>query len=471
MSPRTPRLRPSASSILVGGLVASLGSSVQAAAPERQPNAFLQDVSAQDGDLVGTSLLFDKETLFAGAPSVINNANQGLGKVFTWHPGPNNSWVAGAPLLPTRASAQDFGASLAIYRSTLLVGAPGSNSRRGSVEVFRRVSGDTWIHRQTLVSSDASPGDIFGSAVAINGNTLVVGAKGSDTRGSEAGAVYIFERGYGSDTWTQKAKLLAPQGEAQDRFGSSVAIEGDRIVVGAPGHKGAKPSGAPSAAPDGGRVFSYRKSSQGWRLEGEAVIAAPGPADALGVTVALDRGRLLAGAPGVTVIDTSGREPRITPNAGAVFEYKWQGNRWVQDFVFELEDRRENELFGSSLQVNQGRLLVGGQYSENNEAGVSQVSMWSRPENQNSWTKNYRFTAPRRGSLQNWGFGQSVALEGSRVAVGAPFSVAPGSFEDESGGVSLYTVPAPPQSAPLLPLWVQIAGLVSLIGAMKLTRS
>jgi hypothetical protein len=85
--------------------------------------------------------------------------------------------------------------------------------------------------QQKLLASDAQAGDEFGCAVAIDGDAIVVGARTEDAGGADAGAAYVYTRAAG--VWTEQQKLLASDAQAGDRFGCSVGIDGDTIVVGA----------------------------------------------------------------------------------------------------------------------------------------------------------------------------------------------------------------------------------------------
>ena len=126
--------------------------------------------------------------------------------------------AAGRPTLTASngTAADGFGTTMAISGSTAVVGADAKNSLTGAVYVFTR-TGSTWSQQAELTASDGVAGDYFGSAVAISGSTVVVGAYGQN---SGAGAAYVFGR-LGT-TWTQQAELTAADGEAPDFFGISV---------------------------------------------------------------------------------------------------------------------------------------------------------------------------------------------------------------------------------------------------------
>jgi hypothetical protein len=134
----------------------------------------------------------------------------------------------------------DYGEQLALFEDTVVVGAAheetafGENS--GTVYVYERDLGgpDSWGLRAQLFSSDLQEGDQFGASVAISGDTLVVGATLEDELGDASGAAYVFVRDDGGpDAWGEVSKLTASDGDIDSYFGSAIAIHGDTVLVGA----------------------------------------------------------------------------------------------------------------------------------------------------------------------------------------------------------------------------------------------
>jgi hypothetical protein len=135
------------------------------------------------------------------------------------------------------AALDQFGGAVAISGDTAVVGAPydsvGANSHQGSVYVFIRVGG-TWTQQAQLFADDGAAGDEFGWSVGIDGDTIVVGAHADNVfANTDQGSAYVFVRS--GTTWTQQAHLFANDGSARDRdyFGNAVAIQGDTAIVGA----------------------------------------------------------------------------------------------------------------------------------------------------------------------------------------------------------------------------------------------
>ena len=151
----------------------------------------------------------------------------------------NTNFIQNTKLLATDGAAYDsFGWSVAISGDTMVVGAYQDDDKgvwSGSAYVFTRDTSG-WTQCAKLLASDGAVGDYFGRSVAISGDTVVVGAYSDGDKGNNSGSAYIFTRdaaGSLTSGWTQHAKLLASDGAANDYFGYSVAIDGDTVVVGA----------------------------------------------------------------------------------------------------------------------------------------------------------------------------------------------------------------------------------------------
>ena len=145
------------------------------------------------------------------------------------------TWTLQQQLTASDAEQYDnFGISVAIKGSDVVVGAPledpGGTSSAGSAYVFTR-SGTSWSQQAKLTASDMATSDRFGSAVAIEGTRVVIGAMYEDDGGSNSGATYIFDRS--GSTWSQTIKLVNSDAAANDRTGLSVSISGNKLITGA----------------------------------------------------------------------------------------------------------------------------------------------------------------------------------------------------------------------------------------------
>ncbi len=189
---------------------------------------------ADSGDYFGKSVAMSGDYAIVGAPS--EPYGPGAGAAYIYKRTGSNSWDSGTNIMPVDLAVRDaFGFSVAISGDYAIVGAyqedeGGSNA--GAAYIFQRTGPNTWDSGTKIMAADADAGEEFGKSVAISGNYAIVGAHLEDEGGSSAGAAYIFQR-TGPNTWDSGTKIMAADAEANDWFGSSVAISGNYAVVGA----------------------------------------------------------------------------------------------------------------------------------------------------------------------------------------------------------------------------------------------
>ena len=241
------------------------------------------------GDGFGYAVALDGDTVVIGAPSNdpggIDEA--GAAYVFTRT---GTAWTLQAKLLPADGATGDwFGRDVGISGDTVIVGAPrdddkGNNS--GSAYVFTR-TGTTWTLQAKLTASDGATDDGFGwRGVAVNGDTVIVGAWHDDDNGANSGSAYIFTRT--GTTWTQQAKLLPGDGAAGDEFGISAALEGDTVIVGShwDDDKGSK----------SGSAYIFTRAGTTWTQQAKLVASDGATDDVFGRRVALSDDTAIVGA-------------------------------------------------------------------------------------------------------------------------------------------------------------------------------
>ena len=200
------------------------------------------------------------------------------------------------------ASIDQFGISVAIAGDTIVVGAfydtHDYNNQAGSAYVFRTADGATYRQVAKLTASDAASNDRFGKSVAIDGNTVVVGAYLDDDAGTYSGSAYVFLTTDGGATYGQVAKLTAADGTSNDYFGVSVAIAGNTIVVGA--NQPTYWDGSSHVDDGPGSVYVFRTSDSGASYDQVAKLTASDAAasDYFGYSVATDGQKVVVGAYG-----------------------------------------------------------------------------------------------------------------------------------------------------------------------------
>ena len=258
-------------------------------------------LTASDGspsDYFGYSVAVDGDVVVVGAFLTDDNgSDSGSAYVFVE---PNGGWVdatEAAKLTPSDGAADDqFGYSVALDGDTVVAGAYGhdyNGSDSGSVYVFGKPN-TGWVdatETAKLLASDGDNSDHLGDSVAVDGDTVVAGAYRDD---SSKGAVYVFSKpDTGWTTATETAKLTAYDGANNDRFGYSIAVDGDTAVAGAYGDD--------DNGPDSGSVYVFSKAAAGWTTANETVklTASDGVAvDFFGTSVAIDGDTVIVGAEG-----------------------------------------------------------------------------------------------------------------------------------------------------------------------------
>ena len=193
------------------------------------------------GDQFGVAVTISGNTVMVSANLDDDNGNgSGSAYLFERDQGGAGNWGEVKKLTASDGAAgDDFGWSAALNGDTALVGAFGdddSGAGSGSAYLFERDQGGAgnWGEVKKLTASDGAAGDKFGQSVALSGDTALVGVRFDDDNGDDSGSAILFERDQGGvGNWGQVKKLTASDGAAEDRFGYSVAISGDTVLVGA----------------------------------------------------------------------------------------------------------------------------------------------------------------------------------------------------------------------------------------------
>ncbi len=312
-----------------------------------------------------------------------------------------------AKLIPGDAPiGASFGYSAAVSNNGLmLAGAPHLRSwcadwpvcDPGRAYVFRR-EGATWVKEAKLTATEPAAGDQFGYAVAISAVHAVVGAARPYGDDADApGSAYVFTRD--GTSWAAQAVLAAGDAVACNAFGTSVAIDGDVIVVGAPMVVNGNIHDPCSSVRPPGAAYVFRRVGSTW-VE-EAKLAASGPTffNRLGHSVSVSGDTIVVGAPS----SSFGR--------GAAFIFRYDGSEWVEEAKLSQSDPWEGTYFGISVSVDGVTVAVG---ADGREYGFAYLFEWDGVE----WTELVEFV----GGEDAWwdSFGRSVSIDGAHFVVGMP---------------------------------------------------
>jgi hypothetical protein len=307
-------------------------------------------------------------------------------------------------------SGDQFGYAVAIDGDTAVIGTPFANSQAGVAYIFVRTA-EGWIQQAKLIASDTRLASHFGWSVAINGNMVVIGAPLDNSRG----AAYVFMRH--SENWQEQDKLIIDPSESRtgDLFGYAVAIRGNTIVIGDPKKK-IKGDEDPNKIIDGkhdvGRAYVFVRNGTNWQefTLPESLDIFDISANAFfggAVAISEDENTVLIGAPGNTN-DIMG--------AAYVFN-KREGSNWISNKLVASNARKGNK-FGISVAISGNIAVVGSMNDAVNDTGetVGATYVFGRDDS-NGWTKQVRLTAQETSG--NDKFGISVAISNNTLLVGA----------------------------------------------------
>jgi hypothetical protein len=297
---------------------------------------------ASDGaalDLFGYAVAITGPTALVAA----YNKNSGAGAVYVF--GRSDSrWSQQAKLTASDGAPGDlFGFSMAMSGSSVLVGASGYPSNIGAAYVFVRSSNGNWSQQAKLIATDGDPNEVFGDAVAISGNTAVVGAPINDSR---AGAAYVFGRS-SNGKWSQQAKLTASDRDPNDVFGASVAISGSTAMVGALNENS-----------EAGAVYVFGRSESNWSQQAKLTASDGLPRDGFGVSVDMSGSTALIGA--------------YNKNSGAGVAYVFVGSdsNWSEQSKLAASDGAAGDQFGYDVAIS-GSTGVVGAYAKDRYTGAA----------------------------------------------------------------------------------------------------
>jgi hypothetical protein len=374
-------------------------------------NEYFGRVVAVDGNLVAVGVKNDSNNIYKKVYVYeVSDTNGSLDLKFIVQPDDQNS-----------NDSYYFGTSLALENGLLLVGAHGAyvsnNSNVGAAYLFD-VNGSSPQQLARITASDGTNNDQLGGgsgqAVSLSGNIIVAGAYQDDPNGNqEAGSAYVFRR-ESNGTITELAKLTAPDGRSSDYFGSAVAVDGNHIAIGAYYADAERDGSSQSYA---GKVYLYKVGEDG-NVSYVETLVAPYPHNSarFGYSLSISEGFLAVGQHRAS-IDQYGQSLNPSPQ-GSVCLYQLSDAQPARLTSFIQSPVPVNAgYFGYSVDLEGNRLVVGA-YGEDAEtaddtgaAYLFEISQDGKP------TLVERFTQPAGKPSDE--FGKSVGVSGRNIVVGA----------------------------------------------------
>lgn len=354
--------------------------------------------SGPPSDEFGASIALASDTLAIGAPKqdTVIGTDSGAVHVYRRTAG---AWTLEQLLLPSPQTYNSWmGSSVAISGDTLAIGAPRhylSSSSRGAVYVFTR-TGTQWNLQQFLT---IAAGDRFGTCVALDGDTLVVG----DPMGlflSGPGSATVWQRT--GAVWTMQAVLTNPSSVSGADFGTSVAIDGERVVVGAP-------NDTASGTVQAGKVSVFERSGTVWSQLLDAHASPPRFNDGFGISVTIAGDVFAVGAPT--------RQPPLGQHTGSVSVFRITGANAVQEAELAPKDIDANPdmTFGSSVALDGPNLAIGAPSDDMAAHGSGSVYLYT--SSASIWTRSEKLAAHAGvGHV-----GHALAFDSGSIAAGSQF--------------------------------------------------
>lgn len=333
-----------------------------------------------------------------------------------------NQWVEEQKF---EASSPDilnwFGWDVAIGNNTLLVSARNGDTfgtNGGDVTVYRYVSG-SWVEETILTPSDQVIAD-YGFEVAIDGSVAAVGAPGYPSALGTSGAVYVYR--YNGSSWVEEDLLVGSNLSNQSLFGSSISIDGDRMLIGAFNADDATSNQA-------GKLYIYEYDGVQWNETAELQSDASNNIANLGVSVGLDGDWAIGGAQ---------LDDELSSGGGAVYVYKYDGQNWGLHSKLTASDGAGFFLFGIGVAIDDQQIVAGAEnwFAMGGDA-TGKAYLFDYDAASDQWIEMDSVVpaALNRGSQ----FGKSVALHEGTMIIGAPeFS----GQEDDMGTAFIYGEPS-----------------------------
>jgi hypothetical protein len=290
-----------------------------------------------------------------------------------------------------------LGTSVALFQDRIFSGAPDNFPatgfvRSGSVYVFEPF-GSTWQQVAQLIPSNGTSKGEFGQSVAFDGLRLIVGAPGATatTVPGSKGLAYVYSKS--GSTWVEDA-ILDPA-DSVKRFGEAVDIEGDTLIVGAP-FEGA------------GCAYIYTRAGFNWSKQAKLVASSAAPGDTFGSSVLLQGNEAYVGAP---------QADGTSADSGAVYVFTKSGSSWIQTQKLTASSGHGDDYFGWSLAVDGSTLVIGAIGVDTApwlDHGGAYIFEWSGQQ----WQEKHFFVS--KGYLEPQRFGHSVAVRSDKLLIGGP---------------------------------------------------
>jgi FG-GAP repeat/LVIVD repeat len=354
------------------------------------------DTAAEPGDNFGNSVAISGNFAIVGAVNdqIGANANQGSAIIYQYV---NGSWTIMQKLSDATGVEDDFfGSSVSISGNYAVVGASGDDETflsQGSASVYQ-YNGTTWVFMQKITDATGALNDHFGQSVSVSGNYIIIGAPDDDNGLSlDFGSVSIYQ--FNGSAWVLMQKILDANGAIDDRFGYSVSVSGNFVIVGAPEDDG--------LSLNHGSVSIYQYNGANWVF----MIKNTGTTgnDQFGYSVSISGNYAMVGVFG------------FNSSRGSAIIYKYNGSSWVLNQQLTDPASAPNDFFGISVSISGNYAIVGASADFIGTSLQGSSTIYTRIGA--GWQKLQFVTDPN--GVQFDSFGIATAIDGAtlRFLIGA----------------------------------------------------
>lgn len=313
-----------------------------------------------DGEFFGISVGISGEYALIGANGNDDNGtNSGAAYIYKRV---GSFWELHQTLSPQTLQAFDeFGISVDLSGNIAVIGAysDATNGLFAGAAYVYELLGNTWEETAKLIPEEVEAQDKFGRSVDTDGRKIIVCRVLADEQGTDSGAAYIFSKNE-NDLWTEEAKLLAPDGTNDDRFGRSVGISYDHAAVGAVLDD--------DNGNNSGSAYIFKRTAEGWTFEDKVTPADGAAEDFFGYSLSITPAYLVVGA-----LNKDG----IGANTGAAYLFSQSGSSWIETQKFTAFDETELAGFGEAVDINGQWLTIGAPFW--GEEGSSTGAVYVQP--------------------------------------------------------------------------------------------
>lgn len=354
----------------------------------------LISTNGASGEEFGKSVSLYGTTAVIGAPRDTENGfNSGSAYIFDFN---GSFWEQTTKLLPGNGSSFDqFGFAVSLLDSQLMIGAPNTPGS-GTVYVFDLID-QLWIETSRINVQDLFGNIELGSSISMSTNRVVVGAPDASISGSGSGAAYVFD--FDGESWLFTTRLEPSDGQALARFGTSVGLLGNSVLIGAS-------RDGENFPPTSGSAYGFAFDGAKWNETLKLERAGAG-LDEFGISVSLFGDRALVGAP---FDDNNDFE------SGSAYIFEFDGSSWVETANFFPSDSIFDDAFGRSVSLFGDRALIGAPILNPNRftPGAAYVFDFDGT----TWNETAKLVPSTGGRSDRFGF--SVSLFGDRALIGMP---------------------------------------------------